>query len=151
MLIFRQSKKTWLFFRFPEKIRPNGYCLWKVNLFFYMQIISFICWSVNLSRKIALPNAGCVLDYFGGGHKKSLRLQFRSFFKNLISTFPKTETKVRAHLTPVTHPEVFCLILVLILFSSQTMSFIIIKFLNQVCSVFDTRPPIFEYRLYVTV
>ena len=40
-----------------------------------------ICQSVNLSRKIAVQNAGCVFGYFCRGHKNNFGLQFRISFK----------------------------------------------------------------------
>ena len=43
IICLRQSKKTcgilwsvWVFFELPEKRRPDEYCLWEVNLFFYI-------------------------------------------------------------------------------------------------------------------
>ena len=38
-----------------------------------------MCQSVNLFRKIAVWNVGCVSAYFGGGHKINLRLCCSSF------------------------------------------------------------------------
>ena len=55
------------------KIRPNKYCLREVNLVFHMYIFSLMCQSVNLFRKIAVSNIGCVFVYFCGGNKSDLR------------------------------------------------------------------------------
>ena len=58
--LLKQNKKTciilrsvWVFFGFPENRRPNRYYLWEVNLFSYIQIVSLMCLSVNLSWNIA--------------------------------------------------------------------------------------------------
>ena len=58
LFLFRQSKKTcfvllstWVFFGFLWKKIANKYCLWKINLFFYMQIVSLMCQNLNNHEK----------------------------------------------------------------------------------------------------
>ena len=69
----------------PEKRRPNKYCLWEVNLFFCILIVILICQSVDLSRKIAVQNAGRIFAYFCGGHKNNTWSQCRiSFNRKLL-------------------------------------------------------------------
>ena len=43
---------------------------------------------VNLARKVAVQNVGCVLAYFCGGHKNNFPVWFRSSFKLLTPDFP---------------------------------------------------------------
>ena len=79
----RQSKKTWgilwstwIFCELLDKRRPSKYCLWEVNLFFYIYIVSLICQIVNLLWKIAVQNDGCAFAYFCGGHKNIFGYNF---------------------------------------------------------------------------
>ena len=48
----------WVLLTFLEKIKPCKYCLWEVDLVFYMKIFRLMCQSVNLFRKRAVYNAG---------------------------------------------------------------------------------------------
>ena len=69
----------------PEKRRPNKYCLWEVNLFFCILIVILICQSVDLSRKIAVQNAGRIFAYFCGENKNNTWSQCRiSFNRKLL-------------------------------------------------------------------
>ena len=43
---------------------------------------------VNLARKIAVWNVGCVFVYFCGGHKNNFPIWFRSSFKENLSVKP---------------------------------------------------------------
>ena len=68
-------------FIFLEKRRPHKYSLCKINLVFYMWILSLICQRINLFRKIEIYNLGYVFAYFCGGYKNTFWLQFCSSFK----------------------------------------------------------------------
>ena len=57
--------------------------------FTFLYLDSLISQSVNLSRKIAIQNAGCVFTCFYGGHRNSFRLQICSSFNKLKSEMKK--------------------------------------------------------------
>ena len=44
-------------------------------------MVSLMCESVNLSRKVAVEKAGSVFAYFCDGRKNNFRLKLRSSFK----------------------------------------------------------------------
>ena len=48
------TRFAWFFCQFPEKIRPKEYCLWELNLFFYIEMFSLELQSESLSWKIVL-------------------------------------------------------------------------------------------------
>ena len=53
---------------------------------------------LNLARKIAVYNAGCVFAYFCGGHKNNFPKWFRSSFKGnaLISNWCSISNNIKA-------------------------------------------------------
>ena len=85
---------AWAFLRFPEKIRPNEYCLWEVNSSFYMKIVS-LCQSVNSSWKIVVQNTGCVFTYFVADTKIAFGCKFAAPLNN---KYPQTNL-----LRPISH------------------------------------------------
>ena len=54
----------WVFLAFLQKLRPYKYCLWEVDLLFYMKVFRLMCQSANLFWKISVYNAGCVFCLF---------------------------------------------------------------------------------------
>ena len=68
-------------FTFMENKRPNKYCLCEADLISYMWVFSLMGQDVNLARKVAVQNVGCVFAYFCGGHKNNFPIRFRSSFK----------------------------------------------------------------------
>ena len=42
---------------------------------------------VNLARKLAVQNVGCVFAYFCGGHKNNFPILFRSSFKENFGVY----------------------------------------------------------------
>ena len=77
------TRSAWFSCRFPKKIRPKEYCLWELNLFFYIEMFSLELQSVSLSWKIVLLVFKLLLVFlpsFVADTKKS-RLYFCSFLK----------------------------------------------------------------------
>ena len=68
-------------FSFIDERGPNKYCSCEVNLISYMLVFSLMDQVVNLARKLAVSNVGCVFVYFCGGHKNNFPIWFRSSFK----------------------------------------------------------------------
>ena len=74
LFLFRRSKKTcsilwsvWVFSGFPKKIDQIIPFMRSTYVFLYAS--SLMCLKVNLSWKIAVQNACCVLAYLRGGYK----------------------------------------------------------------------------------
>ena len=55
---------------------PNKYCLCEANLISYMYVFSLRDQDVNLLRKIAVWNLGCIFVYFCGEHKSNFLIWF---------------------------------------------------------------------------
>ena len=84
-----------------------------------------MCQSVNLFRKIAVWNIGCVSAYFGGGHKINLRLWCCSSFNDISSnhcSLTNNNSKLPTNLNHVTNRRRLHFPLVILLKSKLPLS-----------------------------